>query len=66
MEPRHFRCFLAIADTLSITRAAERLQLPRPAARGRPGPAHHRSRSSSPGGPGPAWDGSRRPRSISS
>ncbi|MFG2863023.1 LysR family transcriptional regulator [Streptomyces sioyaensis] len=31
IELRHFRCFLAIADTLSITRAAERLHLTQPA-----------------------------------
>ncbi|WP_052230074.1 LysR family transcriptional regulator [Streptomyces sp. CT34] len=31
IELRHFRCFLAIADTLSVTRAAERLHLTQPA-----------------------------------
>ncbi|MEU9114474.1 LysR family transcriptional regulator [Streptomyces sp. NPDC048483] len=31
VELRHFRCFLAIADTLSVTRAAERLHLTQPA-----------------------------------
>ncbi|QTZ93543.1 LysR family transcriptional regulator [Streptomyces auratus] len=31
IELRHFRCFLAIAETLSITRAAERLHLTQPA-----------------------------------
>ncbi|MFD8549701.1 LysR family transcriptional regulator [Streptomyces sp. NPDC059649] len=31
IELRHFRCFLAIADTLSITRAADRLHLTQPA-----------------------------------
>ncbi|MCK7627550.1 LysR family transcriptional regulator [Streptomyces sp. RS10V-4] len=31
LELRHFRCFLAIADTLSVTRAAERLHLTQPA-----------------------------------
>ncbi|MHB6909138.1 LysR family transcriptional regulator [Streptomyces sp. DB-54] len=31
IELRHFRCFLAIAETLSVTRAAERLHLTQPA-----------------------------------
>ncbi|KIZ13599.1 LysR family transcriptional regulator [Streptomyces natalensis] len=31
IELRHFRCFLAIADTLNITRAAARLHLTQPA-----------------------------------
>lgn len=31
IELRHFRCFLAIAETLNITRAAERLHLTQPA-----------------------------------